>query len=152
MFEPFFKDLLKFLVRRTGSVHDAADLAQEAMLRAHRYALHGVVAQPKAFLFRTAEHLSVDHFRSEALRSAVESPADADALETSVSGAPRPDEQVESSARFEAFRRAVGELPPRCREVFLLHKFEGFSHAEIAARFGIQRNTVEQHMIKALSH
>jgi DNA-directed RNA polymerase specialized sigma24 family protein len=36
--------------------------------------------------------------------------------------------------------------------VFLLHKFEGLSHADIATRLGISKNMVEKHIIKALAH
>jgi RNA polymerase sigma-70 factor (ECF subfamily) len=33
-----------------------------------------------------------------------------------------------------------------------MHKFEGLSHPEIAARIGISRSTVEKHMGTALKH
>jgi RNA polymerase sigma-70 factor (ECF subfamily) len=42
-------------------------------------------------------------------------------------------------------------LSPRCREVFMLGKFEGLSLAEIAARLNISRNTVVTHMVNALA-
>ena len=48
-------------------------------------------------------------------------------------------------------RRAVDELPPRCREVFLLHKVAGLSYKEIALQLGISKNTVMVHMVKALA-
>ena len=43
------------------------------------------------------------------------------------------------------------ELHYKCRTVFLLHKFKNLSHAEIAARFGISKNMVEKHIIKAMA-
>jgi DNA-directed RNA polymerase specialized sigma24 family protein len=36
--------------------------------------------------------------------------------------------------------------------VFLLHKFEQRSHAEIAAGLGTSKNMVEKHVIKAMAH
>ena len=50
----------------------------------------------------------------------------------------------------EALRAALTELPPRCREVLILHKFEGLSYAEIAAKLGIAKNTVTVHLAKAM--
>jgi RNA polymerase sigma-70 factor (ECF subfamily) len=49
-----------------------------------------------------------------------------------------------------ALNAALLELPARCREVLILHKFEGLSYAEIADQLGIAKNTVMVHMVKAL--
>jgi DNA-directed RNA polymerase specialized sigma24 family protein len=40
---------------------------------------------------------------------------------------------------------------PRGREVFVLCRFEELSHAEIARRLGISRNTAVSHMVAALA-
>lgn len=44
------------------------------------------------------------------------------------------------------------ELPPRTQEVFRVHKLEGLSHAETAARLGVSKSAVEKHMIAVLKH
>jgi RNA polymerase sigma-70 factor, ECF subfamily len=41
-------------------------------------------------------------------------------------------------------------LPPRQKEVYLLHKVEGLKYAEIAERLNISENTIENHMSRAL--
>ena len=46
--------------------------------------------------------------------------------------------------------KAIGELPPRCREVFRLSRMEQLSYAEIAERLSISKNTVETQMVNAL--
>ncbi len=45
---------------------------------------------------------------------------------------------------------AIENLPPRCREVFKLSRFEQRSHAEISDQLGITVNTVETQIVKAL--
>ncbi len=45
---------------------------------------------------------------------------------------------------------AVEQLPPRCREVFLRHKFDGCRQADLAREYGISVNAIEKHLIRAL--
>jgi RNA polymerase sigma-70 factor (ECF subfamily) len=61
-----------------------------------------------------------------------------------------PETALSSRQRFEAIADTVDGLPPRCREVFLLVKFEGLTHAETARRMGIAVKTVEMQVQIAL--
>jgi RNA polymerase sigma-70 factor (ECF subfamily) len=47
-------------------------------------------------------------------------------------------------------RKAVDELPARCREIFIRSRFENLSHKEIALQLGISTKTVETQISKAL--
>jgi DNA-directed RNA polymerase specialized sigma24 family protein len=53
-------DLLRYLARRVGS-QDAQDLLQETYLRVRRYATSRVIADPEAFLFKTAVNIARNH-------------------------------------------------------------------------------------------
>jgi len=63
--------------------------------------------------------------------------------------------QTEDTLNFqeleEQLKKAVEALPPRCREVFLLSRYESLSHKEISARLNISTKTVEAQIGKALS-
>jgi RNA polymerase sigma factor (sigma-70 family) len=54
--------------------------------------------------------------------------------------------------RLALLAAAMDELPPRCREVFVLRQVEQLDQAEIARRLCISRNMVEKHLRKALLH
>ena len=43
-------------------------------------------------------------------------------------------------------KNAIQELPPKCREVFLLSKKEGLTNIEISDYLKLSKNTVERHM------
>lgn len=62
--------------------------------------------------------------------------------------------QTEESLNCQELERllsnAVDQLPPRCRHVFTLSRFENLSHKEIACRLGISAKTVEVQITKAL--
>ncbi|MEN8157170.1 MAG: RNA polymerase sigma-70 factor [Bacteroidota bacterium] len=45
---------------------------------------------------------------------------------------------------------AIGGLPDKCKEVFVLSRFKGFSNEEIAVNLNISKRTVETHISKAI--
>lgn len=50
----------------------------------------------------------------------------------------------------QQIKDAIESLPPRCKEVFTMSRFEQLSYAEIAGKLNISSNTVEVQMVKAL--
>jgi len=68
----------------------------------------------------------------------------------------------ESAAEFSDFLvveeinkkidEAIAELPEKCREVFVLNRFEHLKYQQIAEKLQISVKTVEAQMSKALSH
>lgn len=50
----------------------------------------------------------------------------------------------------DQIQRIVNSLPKRCREVFILSRFEGLKNREIAEQLHLSLNTVERHIQKAL--
>lgn len=63
---------------------------------------------------------------------------------------PVAEEEVDTSRRDARLWKAIDNLPPRCRETFLLGKRDGLSYIQIADRLGISVKTVENQMGKAL--
>ena len=140
--------LLRFLRRRVGNDSLAEDLAQETWLRAAGSASAGTIEKPRAFLFRIAANLALDHQRHLGHRVELEG---ADALAARVQDrAPSPETVTSDRREFARLLLAIEGLPPRCREVFLLAKFDALTYAAIAERLGVSRNTVITHMVIAL--
>lgn len=63
---------------------------------------------------------------------------------------PTAEEELHADALAAAIQRTIDQLPPRCREVFLLHRQHEMSYAEIAAYMGLSPRTVENHIARAL--
>jgi RNA polymerase sigma factor (sigma-70 family) len=57
-----------------------------------------------------------------------------------------PDTILSSGQGLAAMVETIDRLPPRCREAFVLFKFDGLSYAEVAARMGISVRTVEMQL------
>lgn len=142
-------ELERFFRRRIASPDMAADLTQETFLRLLQIGPAAAIRDPRAYLFRTAGNLLVDHRRSAMHR---QPGAPADAAAQVQASEPSPEAVALSREELAVLGRAIDDLPPRGREVFLLHKLEGLSYAEIAQRLGIARNTVVVHMVRSLAH
>ncbi len=150
LFQQYYGELLRFLTAKLGCREQAADVVQETFLRVRGVQDLAGVAQPRAFLYKTALNLTVDVFRRQRVRA--ERGLGLDLAEDLPSLVPRQDDVLEARERVQLLYSAIAELPPRCRQVFLLHKFMDLSHAEIAGRLGISKNMVEKHVMKALAH
>ena len=66
------------------------------------------------------------------------------------SEAPGPERIVLARQQLACLRRAIDELPGKCREVFIRHKFDGLSQRELASEYGITVNAIEKHLVRAL--
>ncbi|MBY6242599.1 RNA polymerase sigma factor [Methylosinus sp. Sm6] len=141
------RGLFDYLRRRVGP-EDASDLLQETFVRALRRERFEMVDDPPAFLKQIAVNLSRDLARrkeSEAKYFVAGEDAD-DVVDRTIA----PDDLFDASERARRFLAAVEALPPKCRQAFVLRRFEDLSHDEIAARLGVTRNMVEKHLRLAL--
>lgn len=57
---------------------------------------------------------------------------------------------TDSYLKLERLNSSLRHLPPKCRNVFVLHKFKGLTYSEIADVENVSVKTVENHMLKAL--
>ena len=146
----------RFLASRLGNTDEAEDVLQDLFLKLNRTDPAQEVQNPTAYLFRMALNLARDHRRERSRARTRDSDwVDARYMMAGtepVADIPSAEAGYHAKQRLAAIRAAIDELSPQCRRVFLLHKFEGLSHADVAQQVGISRSTVEKHMNTALKH
>lgn len=148
-FSASYGELLRHLNRRLGADLDADDVLQDTFLRLHSIPADSDIRNPRSYLFRIADNLAMDRIRSRrTLGRYVASADNPDAVDES----PSPESVVDYRQRLARLEQAVAELPDRQRQVFLMHKFDGLSHSEIAGELGITKSAVEKLVMKALAH
>lgn len=62
-----------------------------------------------------------------------------------------PDELMEVKQLREKIDKVAERLPDKCREVFIMSRFEQRSHQDIAEKLNISVSTVKKHLTKALN-
>ena len=142
--------LLRYFRRHLDNESDAEDLAQEALLRILRSPVPP--DNTEAYLLRIASNLLRDRFRRDrSHHAALHEPLDA-SLHDHPADEPGSERVYEDRRRLDLFLVALDQLPPRCRQVFLLQRYEGLTYAAIAKRLEISVSAVEKHMMRALQH
>ncbi|CAM3782717.1 RNA polymerase sigma-70 factor, ECF subfamily [Ectopseudomonas alcaliphila] len=142
-------ELTHFFRKRLESQADAADLAQDAFAQWLGWRDRNGVEQPRAFLFHIARNLLRDHWRRQQRQGQIE-PLEVIADTAAVQ--PSPLERLDQQQRLRQLARVLEDLPPRRREALILHRFEGLSQNQVAARMGISLSMVEKHIAAALLH
>ena len=149
LFKQYGQQLFRFLRNRLrGS--EVEDIAQETYLHLLQSPQAEAAQNPRAFLFKTAANLIIDRARYDKVRE--RHAASNSGIEYEPSDLPTPEEATHYTFRFEQLLRVLNELPADCRHVFLLSWFDGIPNAEIAARLGVSKRTVERHIVKAIDH
>lgn len=151
LFHKYSQELRIYLTRQVGCPHIACDLAQEALLKVSSQQGEGVViGNTRAYLYRTARNLAIDHFRKEERRNTV--PTDLNQLADIPDESPQPDELISTRERLDLLLRAVNELPFLTRRIFALNRLDGLSYTEVARQLEISESTVQKHLATALLH
>lgn len=139
--------LRRFIRRRVASKEDAEDVIQEAYLRVLRYVAEHEVQDSERLLLTAARNLAVDSLRRRRVRD--RTATDYAVIAAADQSSPAPDEAIYVQQRLRSVESALAELPPRCREVFVLHRIDSLTYSEIAARCGISVSAVEKHIARA---
>lgn len=142
--------LLSFLQSRLGSVQEAHDVAQQTYERLLSHNNAARINNPKAFVFRIARNLAIDHIRQRKTRGDDEV-GEFDTNELAGSG-PSPEERADYELTVAMVRIFISELPPKCRSAFLYYKFEERDYAEIAEILGVTESMIRKYVLRAITY
>ena len=149
LFQSARRDLHAFVSRLVGS-DEVDDILQETWLNLHQRGTPATWRNPRAFLFATARNLALDSLRRKRRWERVVPPGEEPP--DPVCPGPGPDAQAIGKQLVARIAAALNELPPACRDAFLLNRLYDCTHAEIADRLGISTKTVQRHIERALLH
>jgi RNA polymerase sigma-70 factor (ECF subfamily) len=128
-------------LRRRFGREQAEDLSQEAFFRLRAYE-DAEIRRPRALLMTIAGNAAYEQRRG----SKAPGPASLELVELAEDDSWQDGDQDVQLL----LKQVIACLPPKLRDVFVLHRFEGLTYAEIARRLSISPKTVEWRMSRAL--
>lgn len=140
--------LLRFIAAKLGSRQEAHEVAQEACVKLLSLDNREAVSYLRAFLFKVAANLATDRLRRRLRRDFIVTAPNLDRAVFELS----PDRHVEGEQALARLREAIDELPGKCREAFLLYRFEEMRCDRIAVRLGVQERMVWRYIARALEY
>ena len=61
-----------------------------------------------------------------------------------------PDHEAAQAEEAAIVRRLIGELPPKCRQAFLLHRIHGEDFSQIAQQMELSERMVRHYVLRAV--
>ncbi|GKW26080.1 sigma-70 family RNA polymerase sigma factor [Pectobacterium polonicum] len=152
LFNHYAERLERYLNHKLRDPQAAADLVQESFLRlAQRLEQQDDVDDKKAYLYKTANNLLLDHVRHQQRWQMATGVDDVDTtLDALPDAAPQLDRAAIAQQELERLANVLLTLPERTQQIFHLHRFEHMTQAQIAQQLDISLSTVEKHLAMAL--
>lgn len=148
------KNVYNLALRMTGNSEDAADMSQEAFIKAYN-SLSSFRGDSKfsVWLYRIVSNVCLDYLRSRTRKPTVSLSTendDGDEVELDIADETQsPELLLDRSLTRDAVRRGLASLPPDHREILLLREIQGLSYEEIAAALDLEAGTVKSRIFRA---
>lgn len=139
--------LRRYLARFLYRKEDIDDMIQETFLRAYRATHERDIEFPKAYLFRVAKSLAMRELGKKA-HQMTDYLEEVDAELALQPGSL--EEHLQAEEKVQLYCNAIAELPPQCRRVFLMRKYQGLSHKAIAKQLNISVGAVEKQVTQGI--
>lgn len=143
-------ELQGYLARRLNDRYLAADLVQDIFLRVAERPDIGTQENVRAYLYKVATNLAIDHERRTARRARIL--VAASATDQVADDKPGSQQILENRDRLLRVQEALRQLPTISQQIFHLNRVEGLSYGAVARRLGISESSVQKHLARALSH
>jgi len=150
LYRKYNQALRKFLARQRLKPGEVADIVQETYYRIHKAGNVDAIRNPKAFLFRVADNVRFNQ-RKLQRRGIQDDALDIDSVDIE-SDEPGPHRRLQGEQELAIVCAALEELAPKCREAFVMNRFENMSFREIAVELGVSASMIEKYVSHAIAH
>lgn len=145
---PHEQALRSWLARRQPLGLEIDDIIQEAYAILADLETVEDIRFPRAYLFQVVRSVITKHVRRARVVSirTIDDLADFEHADD----APSPEHVAIDRDQLRRVAEAIGAMPERTQEAFVLRRVDGLAQREIAERMAISENTVEKHISRGL--
>lgn len=147
LFKEYYKILTVFANKYLVDIEASRELVQDLFVSLYEKRNNlEINSSLKSYLFRSVHNRCINQINALKIRSRYAEQAGyyADVQENNL------ENEVNKTELEEALYHAISELPPKCRTIFKMNRFEGLSNGEIADKLALSKRTVETQISKAL--
>jgi len=148
MFKQYFSSLCYFARKYLSDMDSSKEVVHKVFIAIWENRDNFDFEKPaKSYLFMAVYNRCMNHLRDNNKFSRDDSPNRQEIIPLEQDSS----EQIEAAELESQIWKTINSLPEKCREIFILNRFEGKKYAEIAEKLHISVKTVETQMSKALS-
>ena len=155
LYTSLFHQLINYVIQIVKEIFIAEEIVQEAFIKLWESKDSIIITgSVKVYIFKMAHNMSLNKLEQIATAKNSVNRTISDDEWQFVQDTYRFDhsiiEQIESDETEKRIRQVINTLPDKCREVFILSRFEFLNNEEIAKKMNISINTVRAHIYHAL--
>jgi RNA polymerase sigma-70 factor (ECF subfamily) len=149
LFAREYNNLCRYALTYMQDSHLAEDIVQDTFIKVWEQKKEVIYSeQAKFYLVTAVRNNCISALRKQNTRGEVYS-------ETTPEGEPEPfitntQQREQQSEQQQKIADALNQLPPKCKEVFLLVKLHGMSYKQAAGALSLSVKTIENQMGKAI--
>ena len=147
LFRSYFTPLCSFAQKYVRDIDEAKDIVHNVFI--NLWSKRDEVdlnTSLKSYLFQGVYNRSLNYIRDHKKLVQFDTPQSEAELGQYIESR----DHLESSEAESRINRALDDLPDKCREIFLMNRFDGLKYREIAEKLDISIKTVETQMSRAL--
>jgi RNA polymerase sigma-70 factor (family 1) len=151
LYDEHWSNVYGMALTYTRSAADAQDIVQEVFLSIwEKNTKLSQVESPASYLYIFTRNLIISSLRKKAVKAlSLDEPGESGQLLPD--NFLLPDSGLIVKQSEVAIEKAIEQLTPQQKQIFILSRKEGLSHEEIAIQLGINRYTVKNHIVAALN-
>jgi RNA polymerase sigma-70 factor, ECF subfamily len=147
LFNEYYKVLTVFAKRYLNDLEKAKEVVQDLFVSIYeKREKLDINSSLKSYLFRSTHNRCINLINAQKVRDRYAEYA----TYANASSENNLEQEVNKTELEHALYKAIGDLPPRCRSIFKMNRFDGLSNGEIADKLNLSKRTVETQISKAL--
>lgn len=147
LFRSYFTPLCSFAQKFVNDIDEAKDIVHNVFINLwNKRNEINMETSLKSYLFQGVHNRSLNYIRDNKNLVRFDTPQ----IEGELSQYLESKDHLESSEAESRINYALDDLPAKCKEIFLMNRFDGLKYREIAEKLNISIKTVETQMSRAL--